>query len=771
MRFSGVARGLFSAVPAFLDLTWNVNAAGNWSNAGNWTGGRYFPNGTTHIARLLTVITADRIVTLDRAITLNQLFIGDDQNYTISGTPALTMYGAAAVTITSTGTPTISCPIAVPTSLALASTPAATISGIISGAGSLTKSGAGAVTLSGVNTLSGNWTISAGTLSIAADSGLGTAPGSPVAANITIAGGAFLQFTGGFTLNANRGMTLPSGTATLLVSATMTYTGIIAGAGLLQKSNGSLLTLGTANTYSGGTTIAGGVLRIEGDGALGTAPGSPVANHISFGGGTLRVGTNMTLNVNRGITQVSAANSTFDILSGITLTYAGVITGVGGSSITKTSTGTLTLTGNSTYAGLTVSAGVVAGSANGAFGTGAVSITSGAAIQLFSSITVTGLAVALDSGGVASDGGIRSVSGTNIWTGTVTTGATANPRITCDAGNLTLSNIVLSSAGVLFGGNGTGTVSGVMSGVGGFGKSGTGTGTWTLSGANTFTGQANINGASLSIASLNSVSGGTASSNLGAPVTVGNGTILFNGTMIYTGSGETTDRVLDFTAIGGTITHSGTGLLKFSSATTSSGASAKTLTLQGSTAGTGEMGGAIVDNSGANKTSITKAGTNAWTLSGTCTYTGATTVSGGQLILTGILNAGSAVSISGGILRGTGTANGTVTVANVANSAIQGGTGGSLAGTLNTGALTFSGATAALNVTGTGAAVGLVNVTGTCALGGLVVNVLNATNVGTYNIIVASSTMSGTAPVLGTNSSGHGVTFAQVGNTMTMIVA
>ena len=58
----------------------------------------------------------------------------------------------------------------------------------------------------------------------------------------------------------------------------------------------------------------------------------------------------------------------------------------------------------------------------------------------------------------------------------------------------------------------------------------------------------------------------------------------------------------------------------------------KTLTLQGSTAGTGEFGGAIVDNSVGNTTAVTKAGTGTWTLSGANTYTGGTTVNAGTLL-------------------------------------------------------------------------------------------------------------------------------------------
>jgi autotransporter-associated beta strand protein len=59
----------------------------------------------------------------------------------------------------------------------------------------------------------------------------------------------------------------------------------------------------------------------------------------------------------------------------------------------------------------------------------------------------------------------------------------------------------------------------------------------------------------------------------------------------------------------------------------------KTLTLQGSTAGTGEFAGAIVDSGTGNRTAVTKANssTGRWILSGNNTYTGNTTINTGTL--------------------------------------------------------------------------------------------------------------------------------------------
>ena len=99
----------------------------------------------------------------------------------------------------------------------------------------------------------------------------------------------------------------------------------------------------------------------------------------------------------------------------------------------------------------------------------------------------------------------------------------------------------------------------------------------------------------------------------------------------------------------GILTVSGTNNLDIGGITTNAtGVGTKTLTLQGSTAGTGEIAAAIVDNAAANKTSLTKSGTGTWTLSGANTYIGTTTINAGTLKLGtgGSLAAASSVSIA-----------------------------------------------------------------------------------------------------------------------------
>ena len=219
-----------------------------------------------------------------------------------------------------------------------------------------------------------------------------------------------------------------------------------------------------------------------------------------------------------------------------------------------------------------------------------------------------------------------------------------------------LGNIILNRD-VLFGSvaslGTTATYSGVISGnasiTAGRVATGTSNPTVVLSGANTYTGKTTVPSASLVVSSFNSVIGGTASSALGAPTTVENGTISLSAvstsTLRYTGTGETTDRVLDLagTTIGAVLEQAGTGLLKFNGNLTATGAGSKSLTLRGSTEGTGEISGSI-PNSTAN-TSITKDGTGTWRLSGLSDYTGATSISGGVLEVTELADGGVPSSI------------------------------------------------------------------------------------------------------------------------------
>ena len=189
-----------------------------------------------------------------------------------------------------------------------------------------------------------------------------------------------------------------------------------------------------------------------------------------------------------------------------------------------------------------------------------------------------------------------------------------------------------------------------------------GSGTLILSSTNsTFSGKTTVQNGILSVVSLNSTNLSTraAGSSLGLPA-VASGVIDLGasnttGQLSYIGPGETTDRPLNLngTTGGGTLDASGTGPLVFTSAITATGAGSKTLLLQGGNVGANEIRGSIANNNVSNRTSLVKAGTGVWTLSGTNTFTGSTTVSNGTLAING--GVVSAVTVcSNAVLSGAG---------------------------------------------------------------------------------------------------------------------
>ena len=178
-----------------------------------------------------------------------------------------------------------------------------------------------------------------------------------------------------------------------------------------------------------------------------------------------------------------------------------------------------------------------------------------------------------------------------------------------------------------------------------------GAGTLQLSGQNTYTGQTILEDGTLSVASLNNFGKGKASSSLGAPQDIEAGEIVMgNGdgecALIYTGTGETSDRVLNLAGKKSTVTfdQSGTGLLKLTGGFVISGYGAsKILALKGDTTGMGEIAGMIAnphDRAGQATTSLVKSGKGTWTLSGANSYTGQTKVIEGTLSLANVRSLG-----------------------------------------------------------------------------------------------------------------------------------
>ena len=324
---------------AFLNSTVGVGAAGTKNiNSLRHTGG----------AETLTVATGANLGTLG-------ILNGAAVTFTIAatGTGVVTLPTTSSANLyvnTGSGAITISAPIANNTGLL-----------------TLVKDGsAGTLTLSGVNTYTGGTVINSGTVSIAADSGLGTTTG-PVPDAVTFSNSGTLINTGTtITLAATRPFNLNNGAlATLNTTAAATnvttIAGIVSGTGgiITTPLVGSFLTLSGLNTYTGPTfantgALKAGVATTVANGAFGNNSAVTLANTIGVivdtigftntigslsGGGT--AGGTVTLG---GATLTAGGNNENTTFSGTFGTNFAVgsnatVTGA----LTKTGTGVLTL--------------------------------------------------------------------------------------------------------------------------------------------------------------------------------------------------------------------------------------------------------------------------------------------------------------------------------------------------------------------------------------------------------------------------------------------
>ncbi|MGJ8643590.1 MAG: beta strand repeat-containing protein [Luteolibacter sp.] len=258
---------------------------------------------------------------------------------------------------------------------------------VISGTGTLIKNESGVLTLEGAtNTFDGSTQVLGGTLTITGDDGLGAAPAAVVADAILLDGGTLNtrmvgSLGGGFTINANRGITLGAGGGTIQNTTpsgafSATFDGVITGVGSLTKASGQALMLGGDsdftgginvtggnlhlsgnNTFTGDINIDGGNLRVENVGALNAAAPNAVnidANNLILTGNSITISGLSGAGGNVQNLNDTAAALTVDQASD--LAYDGNLidgTGTGALSLVKDGIGTMTLNGINTYTGTT----------------------------------------------------------------------------------------------------------------------------------------------------------------------------------------------------------------------------------------------------------------------------------------------------------------------------------------------------------------------------------------------------------------------------------
>ena len=673
--------------------TWTntSSATAGWQNANNWNAG--VPSGIGSSASLIADITAPQTVTLDGAVTLGSLTIGDPtasgaSSYTLnagtytsgSNTLAGTLTfdvasGGATLTQTANSAAnliTAAIVLADPLTVSNAATTAAlTLSGTISGSGSITKTGTGPLVLSGANTFTGGVNLSAGSLRVGNNAALGTGTATIGQSTTLMANSTAsrtlanaLSLSGSFTLGdaTNSGVLNFTGASTLTGNTQITNATYVSMSGAIGESGGArsltkagagTLVLDGANSFTGGTIVSAGVLE------LGASERLANSGNVTISSGTFDLG-GFTETINQ-FSATAAANVTAGTLNatgGYSFSNAsGTVTvnaalGGGAAALTKTGAGTVLLTGAGSYSGgATITAGVVQVGSNTALGTGAVTLTD--ASLRSDSATARSLANALSIGGAVTLG--ASSSGALTF-------SNASPVTLSDATTLTNATAV--------------TFSGGLSGTAGRTFTKAGAGVLTLGGVSSVDGGITINAGGITVGTGGSL-GGTVTVNTGATLTnaVNNGVTgavnVENGT--FTVSNATTMGLLTVTGTGGTI--GGTGGLTASTISaniTAGGTTTFSATLAGS-GGFTKSGGGTAIMSGAN-----------------VGYTGQVTLSDG-LMQVGANNAAGSGTLS--LVSGTLSASATQT-RTLPNAVVSFGGDVTIGDATNTGALTFSGSAA-----------------------------------------------------------------------------
>ena len=525
---------------------------------------------------------------------------------------------------------------------------------------------------------------------------------------------------------------------------TFTMSALTGAANSLVVSGTGLVVINSSSNYKGATTVnAGASFRYDGvldSAGIGGGVGvrditvGPGGNIARTGGSVNNAFLNRLVENNNDITiymgNASCANNLdFSSSTGANLPNASIAFYDSAGTPSFQYTGTITPANNTYRLG-----GTKASAANN------TSLSNVNALTGARSVVITG-------------GNVRILN-SNDFTGTITINA-GNFNI---SGNVNASNATVNGNGSIGGGmyagdiitNGTmihsssstQTLSGLITGTGSVSRGSPGTaapsgstatpidaGTLIITNPNnTYSGSTAASTGAISFNSIANVGGGASS--LGAPTTIANGTIAVggafltfrtsvpiitprSGSLIYTGNGHTSDRVIDLagTSGGATINSSGGGALELASNMTATGVGSKTLTLTGSNSNNNRIGGAIVNNSTSGSTTLSKSfetAANTVTLSSVdgistgATITGTGIVASPATTITAINTATKIVTLSANT---NATANNSIvglyTITGVQNrtSLIKEGTGKWVLGGTNTftGSTTVSGGTLMLD--------------------------------------------------------------------------
>jgi fibronectin-binding autotransporter adhesin len=295
--------------------------------------------------------------------------------------------------------------------------------------------GTGIVNANGTVALNG--TSSAETVNIqTGTTTLGSAERLLDTTDLTISGGATLVLGGAETIGTLDGAGDLQNNGGLLTVDDGTFSGVISGAGGLTKNTTGTLVLSGANTYTGATTVAAGVVTLDGSlvsnvlvidsgATLNDTAAGLAADTAATVNGTLHLTAAETIDTLDGSGSVILDDSRLTLSQG---DFSGVVSGSSG--LTKVSAGTLALSGVNTYAGSTeIDAGTV--NLTGSLASTSVTIDSGATLNSTTGGLASG-AVVNNAGTLnlgAADDTITTLNNTGTLDGTATlTATTYNTR-------------------------------------------------------------------------------------------------------------------------------------------------------------------------------------------------------------------------------------------------------------------------------------------------------------------------------------------------------
>jgi len=301
--------------------------------------------------------------------------------------------------------------------------------------GSFTKVGSAALTLDGTFSQLSQLTISAGSLTLGANDRLNDS--TPI--SLADATGAVLDLDGNDetigTLTdggADGGnITLGAGTLTIDQRSNGTYDGVISGDGAVVKTGVAALTLTRANTYSGGTTINRGQIKVDADNVLNTS-GAVTMNGTGATDLVLPDGISQTIGTLSGTNSNAMLNllgsSSLTITQSSNANFAGNIRGDG--SLVKNGSSDVTFTNAiDKHTGLTtINAGSLVYANNSEIGAVTIANVAGATLDINGGTTTIRTLIGYDRSDIdfGTDGTLivyqgsdQSYEGTLSGTGTI----------------------------------------------------------------------------------------------------------------------------------------------------------------------------------------------------------------------------------------------------------------------------------------------------------------------------------------------------------------